>query len=204
MMWRSVQVSVVFVFAAVLAACGGASVATAAPTAPPTVSPSPSPSPVPSPTAASRASAPVTVATAKPGKPRASAGPQPSSSPDIAAMIEASAAQFSATIRLLDLADGDVAVTVAFIDPSSGPPSPLGTYTISPSGRQSDAVPPGTYRLVFLQSGSTTGPTCTITLAKGGVYTFVVVPGAIAVSRAGYTPTTTADLFVPSSTLCQK
>jgi hypothetical protein len=120
-------------------------------------------------------------------------------------MIEASSAQFSATIRLLDLADGDLAVAVAFIDPSSPGPQALGTYTLGASGQQSDKVPPGTYQLAFRQpSTSASGSTCTITIAKGGVYTFIAVPGAIAVSRMGHTPTQTADLFVPTSTLCRK
>ena len=134
---------------------------------------------------------------------KSSSGPQPSASPDLAAVIGSNAQYFSSKITILNLADGDLAVTVAFVDPSGGPPSPLATFTIGPSGQQSDAVPPGTYRLGFRQSGSTSGSTCTITIAKGGRYTFAAVPNAIAVSRAGHTPTKAADLFVPTSSLCR-
>jgi hypothetical protein len=123
----------------------------------------------------------------------------------MADIIEGYSASFTATIRLLDLADDDLAVTVSFVDPNSPDPQALGTYTLGSSGQQSDAVPPGTYRLDFRQpSGSKTGPTCTITIKKGGVFTFVAVPGALAVSRKGYTPTKAADLFVPSSSLCHR
>jgi hypothetical protein len=202
MMWRSVQMSVVFVLVAVLASCGGTSVATPVPTAPPTATETPTEVPTPSPTATA---VPVATATAKTAKPSASGGPRPSASPDIAAIIGSMAKSFTATIRFLDLADGDLAVTVAFVDPSSPQVQALGTYTLGSSGQQSNKVPPGTYRLAFRQpSTSKTGPTCTITIAKGSVYTFVAVPGAIAVSRAGYTPTKAADLFVPTSSVCRK
>jgi hypothetical protein len=123
----------------------------------------------------------------------------------MAAIVESMSASFSATIKFLDLADGDLAVTVAFIDPSSPQPQALGTYTLGSSGQESDKVPPGTYRLDFRQPpGGKTGPTCTITIKKAGVYTFVAVPGAIAVSRAGYTPTKAGELFAPTSSLCGK
>jgi hypothetical protein len=147
----------------------------------------------------------VVIATGAPATPHSSVGPRPSASPDVAAIIEASAAQFSATIRLLNLADSDIAVSVAFIDPSTPQPQDLGTYTVGASGQESDSVPPGTYRLAFKQPlGASAGSTCTIAIAKGGVVTFVAVPGAIAVSRTGYAPTKSADLFVPTSSLCGK
>ena len=120
-------------------------------------------------------------------------------------MIESYAALFTATLRFFDLADGDLAVSVAFIDPDSPQPQSLGTYTLASSGRQSAAVPPGTYQLEFRQpSAGTTGPSCTVTIEDGGLYTFIAVPGAIAVSLAGYWPGMAGDLFVPSSRLCQK
>jgi hypothetical protein len=123
----------------------------------------------------------------------------------MAALIESYAAYLTATIRLLDLADGDLAVTVSFVDPSSPQTQPLGVYTLGPSGQESDPVPPGTYRLDFRQPpGSTSGATCTITVTKGDVYTFVAIPGAVAVSRAGYAPTKAADLFVATSSLCHR
>lgn len=204
MLWRSAQVSAGLVIVVVLASCAATSVPTAATSTPPAATASPSPSPVPSPSAIATP-APVATATAKASKPRSSAGPQPSASPDIAAIIGSYSAYFTATIRLLDLADGDLAVTVTFIDPNSPQPQALGTYTLGSSGEQSDSVPPGTYRLDFRQpSGSTTGPTCTITIKKGGVFSFIAVPGSIAVSQAGYTPTKAGELFVPTSSLCRK
>jgi hypothetical protein len=112
---------------------------------------------------------------------------------------------FNASIRLFNLADGDLAVNVAFVDPSSPEPEPIGTYTIAQSGRQSAAVPPGTYQLEFHQvSGNVPGSICTIVIKDAGPYTFIAVPGAIAVSRAGYNPIKARDLFVPTSSLCQK
>jgi hypothetical protein len=122
----------------------------------------------------------------------------------MATVIESYSALFTATLRVFDLADGDLAVDVAFIDPSSPTPESLGTYTVAPSGRQTAAVPPGTYRLEFHQpSASPTGSSCTITVKDGGLYTFIAVPGAIAVSQAGDVPGTAADLFVPTSPLCR-
>jgi hypothetical protein len=177
----------------------GASLATP-PSLPPLVTASPSLAP-----SVSSAASPALVVTPSttPTAAKSSSGPQPSASLDLAAIIASNATYFSSKVTILDLAAGDLAVSVAFVDPSGGPPSPLATFTIGPSGQQSDALPPGTYRLGFRPSGSTTGSTCTITIAKGGLFTFVAVPGSIAVSRAGHPPTKAADLFVPTSSLCR-
>jgi hypothetical protein len=119
-------------------------------------------------------------------------------------VIDAYSASFTATITLLDLADAELAVSVAFIDPDSGQSDALGTYTVGPSAQISNAVPPGTYRLDFREpAGSATGPTCTIEVKKEETYSFIAVPGAIAVSRAGFTPITVRDLFVATSSLCR-
>src|ERR1035437_9858319 len=117
----------------------GASLATP-PSTPPLVTVSPSLAP----SVASAASpALVVTPTATPTAATSSSRPHPSASPDLAAIIASNAAYFSSKITIPDLAVGDLAVSVAFVDLSGGPPSPLATFTIGPSGQQSDALPPG-------------------------------------------------------------
>jgi hypothetical protein len=119
-------------------------------------------------------------------------------------MVDAYATSFTATITLLDLADDALSVTVTFIDPSSNEADDLGTYTVGPSEQTSNLVPPGTYRLDFRErTGGATGPRCTIEIKDGETVSFVAVPGAIAVSRTGVSPTNVRDLFVATSSLCR-
>lgn len=120
------------------------------------------------------------------------------------AVVDGYSAYFTATITLLDLADGDLSVTVTFIESSGGQSDALGTYSLGPSAQISNSVPPGTYRLDFREPANRpSGPTCTIDIKDGQTYSFVAVPGAIAVRRAGFTPTTVRDLFVATSSLCR-
>jgi hypothetical protein len=192
--------------AVVLAACSGSPSSTAAPGSPavglaspaaasPSVSPDPSLTPAPTVVPSVRPS--TAASTVRP-----SAKPHPSASVDPAALIASAASSFTATLTLLDLADRDVAVSVAFIDPAGGQTSPLGTYTLGTTEQQSSAVPPGMYRLAFTGSGAGASP-CTITIAKGQTFSFVVLNDAVAVSRSGFTPKKAGDLFVATSSLCR-
>ena len=202
----------------VIASCASSASSSPAPAGPSaaaqlTAEPSstPAPSPIPSPPRrASPSPRPVVTPAASiavaSSRPRASTGPRGSASPDVAALIESYSSSFTATVGLLDLGEADLAVTVAYVDTSSpGQPQDLGTYTVGPSGQESHALPPGTYRLEFrLPPGGTTGPTCTIAVKKGDVFTFVAVPGAVAVRRSGFTPIKAGDLFTTTSPLCRK
>jgi hypothetical protein len=177
----------------------GASLATP-PSTPPLVTASPSLAP-----SVSSAASPALVVTPSttPTAAKSSSGPQPSASPDLAAIIASNATYFSSKITILDLVVGDLAVSVAFVDPSGGPPSRLATFTIGPFrpavGRTAAGhVPPGVplvreHDRIDVHDHD----------REGGLFTFVAVPGSIAVSRAGHPPTKAADLFVPTSSLCR-
>jgi hypothetical protein len=193
------------VLAALSASCSGAASPSAA--APTTVaSPTDWAAPSASPESASASPAletPAVVATAKPSAAasRPAASPHPRPSLDSAAIT----ASLTGKITLLNLADADLAVTVTYIDPAGGASESLGTYSIQSFSQQMNALPPATYRLDFRQpAGSSTGPRCTISVKDGQAYSFVAVPGAIAISRAGYKPASARDLFVATSSLCQK
>lgn len=109
----------------------------------------------------------------------------------------------TSSITLIDLADGDLAVTVAYIDPSSEESIDLGTYALEFTEQITNQVPPGTYRLEFRQpANSATGPTCTIEISDGGGYVFAAVQDAIAISRTGAKPNDARELFVSTSSLC--
>ena len=201
---RSIQIIAMVAFAAIVASCGGGSspiAQSASPSALPSIaqvtaaasalaaSPSPvsTPSPPASATAAAEASAPA-----------ASTRPRPS--------LDASqlAAYLTATLSLFDVADADVSVTLTYIDPTSGP-FEFGTYSLGASEQLSHAVPPGTYRIAFqVAPASGKGPTCTIDLNDGSTVTFFVASReAIAVTRIGFKPAKSADLFVATSSLCK-
>jgi len=153
--------------------------------------------------AASAAASPVPSATEAASAAPASAGPSPKAKPSLEIDLADIGEFLTAGITLLDLADTDLAVTVTYIDPGSGDSVGLGTYTLGPDDHLSNSVPPGTYRLDFRQPpDSTTGPTCTIEVGDTDAYSFVAVTGAVAVSRAGLTPTDARELFVATSSLC--
>jgi hypothetical protein len=93
---------------------------------------------------------------------------------------------------------------VSFLDPSSGQASALGTYTLGASEQFSNDVPPGRYRFDFGEpAAGASGPSCTIDVPDQGAVTFTIVPGAVAVTRTGFTPAKAGDLFVATSSLCK-
>ena len=203
MLWRPAQVGIGLALVVALAACSAAAVQPAE-SAPNVVTATATPNPIVSPTESATPLETAVPATPELTEPAESLGPAPTGSPDAAEIIDSYAAMFTATIRLFNLADDDLAVTVSFVDPGSPEPQPIGTYTIARSGRQAAVVPPGTYRLEFHQSSAATGSTCTIAIKDAGLYTFIAVPGAVSVSRGGFHPTKARDLFVPTSSLCEK
>lgn len=178
--------------AALLAACSSAA-APSAPQASPTPEPATvTPSPVPSVTAAP-SSAPAT----EPPSPR----PRPSLDVD----LDEIAAYLTSSITLLDLTAEDLTVVVAYVDPASGESFPLGEYPLQAMDQSTNAVPPGTYQLTFLQPpGSSAGPVCTVEVSDTDGYVFAVIDGDVAVIRTGTPPTDAAELFVATSSLCQR
>lgn len=202
---RVLSIVPVIVLAGLTASCGGAAGPSAAP---PTTVSSPADSAAPSgpPESAAPSPAPETPAVVVTANPSADASPAPSS-PHPRPSLDSAAlsAYFTGTITLLNLADADLAVTVTYIDPASGQSEALGTYSVQSFAQQTNALPPASYRLDFRQPpDSSTGPRCTIAVKDGQAYSFVAVPGAIAISRAGYTPAHARDLFVATSSLCSK
>jgi hypothetical protein len=114
-------------------------------------------------------------------------------------------AYLTSSITFIDLADDDLAVIVSLVDPSSEESFDLGTYTVASTEQMTHQVPPGTYLLDFRQpADGTSGSTCTIEISDTESYVFAAVDGAIAISRAGATPTDARELFVATSTLCGK
>lgn len=184
-----------------LAACSGApapsQVAAVSPVASPTASPAPtaSQSPAVSPSPASSD----TLAPTESPAPSTSHKPIPSiDQAELDAIMTAS-------ITLIDLADADLAVTVAYVDPGSAKAFDLGTYSLKFTEQLTNQLPAGTYRLDFRQpAASKTGPTCTIEVADGEAFTFAAIDGAVAISKTGATPKAVRDLFVATSSLCGK
>jgi len=168
---------------AALTACGGAPAASSNPLA-------------------SAAATPTAVATSSQS---ASVSPSPYTSAKPRPSIDQAEldAILTSSITVLDLADGDLAVTVGYVDPDSDEPIDLGTYTLGFGGEHTNEVPPGIYQLAFRQpADSATGPTCTIELGDGEAYTFAAIEGAVAIARTGEAPTDAGELFVGTSSLC--
>lgn len=189
------RASAIVALAAVLAACSAAPAVSQAAAAPSTASPSAlssvaaSPSPSPSDTLAPTSS------------PAPSRSTKPLPSIDQAELD----AIMTSSITLIDLADDDLAVVVAYVDPDSAKSIDLGTYSLAFTDQLTNQVPPGTYRLEFHQpAASKTGPTCTIDVADREAYTFAAVNGAVAISKAGAAPKAVRDLFIATSSLCGK
>ncbi len=161
------------------------------PAAPVTVTPSPSPAESAAPTE-----------TASPtDSPAPSTPSKPLPSIDQAELD----AFLTSSITLVDLADDDLAVTVAYVDLSSNDAIDLGTYALASTEQMTNQVPAGTYRLEFRQPADrTTGPSCTIEVSDADGYVFAAVRGAIAVSRTGTKPKDARELFVATSSLCLK
>jgi hypothetical protein len=111
----------------------------------------------------------------------------------------------TSSITLLNLADADLGVVVAYGEADTDEAIDLGTYTVGFTEQQTNDVPPGVYRLEFHQpADGATASTCTIDLADGEAYTFVAIDGAIALTRTGDAPTDAGELFVATSSVCGK
>jgi len=189
---KSVAIVAVFPLLALLAACGGAAVSSPAPTASPAPSPSPTATPAPS-------------ATETPSATPASPAPSPRVRPSLAIDLAELGAYLTSSITLVDLAETDLAVTVAYVDPDSGDSASLGTYTLGSMEQMTNSVPPGTYRLDFRQpADSPAGPSCTIEIGDADGYVFAAIENSVAIARTGAAPTETRELFVATSSLCQR
>ncbi len=176
-------------FAASIATCGGGAVPSAAPS---TVGPSPQ-------STASPTAAPVASQTAAPtDTPAPSRSHKPLPSIDQTELD----AILTSSITLLDLADGDLSVTVSYVDPTSGEAIDLGVYDLGSTEQQTQQVPPGTYKLEFRSSGAATAQACTIEVGDKDAITFAAVDDAVAVGKAGSEPAAARELFVATSSLC--
>jgi hypothetical protein len=194
------RASATVALAATLAACAATPAATqvavATSVAPPTASPALTASPSPPPTASP---SPETVAPPESPTPKLSAKPLPSF--DQAELD----AFMTASITLLDLADADLSVAIAYVDPGGSKPFDLGTYSLKFTEQLTNQVPPGTYRLTFRQpAAGKTASSCTIDVADGEAFTFAAIDGAVAITKAGTTPKKSGDLFVATSSLCAR
>ena len=210
--WRSrVVLALSLALAPGLAACGSAGpsapASAASAVAPPSLSAS---GPTTAPSAASAIPAsPAPVASTAPeslapveataSAATGSARPRPSIDPaELAAFL-------TARITVFDVADADLAVTVSYVDQTSGKVTALGTYPLGTLEQLTNAVAAGRYVLDFrLPAGAASGPRCTIDIADKEAVRFVAASAdAIAVTRTGTRPKTAADLLVSSSPLCK-
>lgn len=189
---KGVAIVAIFPLLALLAACGGTAVSSSAPTVSPAPSPAPTATPAPS-------------ATETPSAAPASPAPSPRVRPSLAIDLAELGAYLTSSITLVDLAETDLAVTVAYVDPDSGDSASLGTYTLGSMEQLTNSVPPGTYRLDFRQpADSPAGPSCTIEIGDADSYVFAAIESAVAIARTGNAPTETRELFVATSSLCQR
>lgn len=192
---KSVAIVAIFPLLALLAACGGAAVSSSAPTASPAT-----PAPSSAPTAT-----PAPLASETPSAVPASPAPSPRVRPSLAIDLAELGAYLTSSITLVDLAETDLAVTVAYVDSDSGDSASLGTYTLGSMEQLTNSVPPGTYRLDFRQpADSPAGPSCTIEVGDADGYVFAAIENSVAIARTGAAPTETRELFVATSSLCQR
>jgi hypothetical protein len=185
--YRSAATAVV---ALVIVACAGATAPSAPPDAPATASPIPTTSPTPAVTE---------TPSVAPATPLPSRKPRPSLDVDLAELD----AYMTSSITFLNLADDDLAVVVAYLDPGSEVPFPLGTYALESMDQVTNDAPPGTYTLEFHQPAADTSPTtCTIQIADTEGYVFAALGDAIGIRSSAFAPSTASDLFVATSPLC--
>lgn len=164
------------------------------------------PMPSSAPSASAQRSTPEPTSSASPSAstpaPTAESTPRPRPSLDVD--LDEVAAYMTAGITLLDLAETAVAVDVTYLDPTSGDPFPVGTYTLESQEQLSNSVPPGVYELTFRQpASSASGETCTIEVGETDTFVFAALGDAVAVARADQTPTDAAELFIATSSLCE-
>jgi len=180
--------------AALIGACSGATAASPVPASAPPESPAVTSTP-----AASPEPSIAVVPTVAPATPRPTAKPRPSLDIDLAELD----AFMTSSITLLNLADDDLAVTVAYIDPEGGVPFPLGSFALESMDQVTNEAPPGTYTLEFRQSaGSTSATSCTIRIADAERYVFAALDDAIAISSSTTPPSMAGEMFVATSPLC--
>jgi hypothetical protein len=179
-----------------------ASLIAACSTAAPIASTAPSPSDPPATSLAPSASPEPSVAvapSADPATPAPSRRPRPSLDVDPAELD----AYLTSSISLLNLADADLSVVVAYVDAGSGVLFPLDAFELASMDQADNDAPPGTYRLEFRQpAGATAATTCTIQVADAERYIFAALGDAIAITSSAAPPNATSDLFVATSPLC--
>ncbi len=190
---RARWVGLGILIAASIAACGGA----AAPSVAPSVVVATPPSAAPTFAPASPASA-ATESIAPTATPAPSRSHRPLPSIDQTELD----AYLTSSITLLDLAEGDLSVVVAYLDTTSGEAIDLGTYDLSSNEQRTDQVPPGTFKLEFRTPGTAKPQACTIEIGDKDAITFVAIEGAVAIGKAGSKPAAIKELFVATSSLC--
>jgi hypothetical protein len=159
-----------------------------------------SPSPLPSPAASGPATP---VASSAPSlAPPPSLKPDPAT-PDSEVLPSIASANNDATITVFNLSDGDITINVSALDPKTGKYGMSLPYSVGVNDRIWRVVSVGQYQIKAQLVSPTTALSCVVTIKGRNLFTFVAVPGAIAITRAGYTPTNAADLFMPTSSLCK-
>jgi hypothetical protein len=179
---------------ALIGACSGVTAASPVPASAPLASTAVTPPPTPSPEPFATVEP-----TAAPATPRPTPKPRPSLDVDLTEI----AAYLTSSITLLNLGDEDLSVLVAYLDPGSDVPFPLGVYALGSMDQVTNDAPPGTYVLEFRQpAAAAAATTCTIEMADSDGYVFAALGDAIAIRSSATPPATAGDLFVATSPLC--
>ena len=153
------------------------------PTPEPTASTEPAPTPAPTPTP-----------TEEPERTLAP-GETPSPSPmDISAFL-------TATLSVVNLTDEHFAVSVDIYSEGENQGT-VARFDLEPYGSLFQNVPETTYAVSFDGSGEPS--TCVVTIAEGAQLSFTLIGTDILIADAAHEPTSPADLFVATSSRCER
>jgi hypothetical protein len=191
---------------AFLTACGGGATAptatpgqTESPSRPslvaPTVLTTPEP-PTPEPTASAEP-APTPTPTERPERTLAP-GETPTPTPiDISAFL-------TATLSIVNLTDEQFTISVDIYSDGENQGT-VARFDLEPYGSLFQNVPETTYAVSAVSSdGSGEPSTCVVTIAEGAQLSFTLIGTDILIADAAHEPTSPEDLFVATSSLCER
>jgi hypothetical protein len=173
---------------------------TAEPTRAPTFAATPLPTDVPTPEPVSTP-APIETPVPTPEPPSTPAGtPDPNATPrptpvDVLPFL-------SAEVVVVNLADRELSLTVALLDPDSDAEFVVGTFDLQPEQVTAQAVVPTIFRLAFALDGGSSS-SCIIEIGEGEQVQFAVVAGGIAITSSLGEPADVAEMLVATSSRCQ-
>ena len=158
----------------------------------PTATASAEPAPTPAPTRA-----PTATPTEEPERTLAP-GETPTPSPmDISALL-------TATLSVVNLTEEQFTITVDMYSEGEN----LGTvaeFDLEPYGSLFQDVPETTYAVsAVLSDGSGEPSTCVVTIAEGAQLSFTLIGTDILIADAAHEPTSPEDLFMATSSLCER